>query len=546
MGDFSPERRSGCGLLGAVFGGKSLRPKKSPSPTPVETSKPQNDLPDSCNLQNDKRQGDRIISRPGPEYKPQPQPVRQQPQGPTVNPVKNAAPTAPIPPARKVPLPGLGLSGELDSMIKDHQRSKAAGNFVRASSGNVMLLGNLGNLRQPGNGNNDEPTLPKSKLSTGNNNVVAKKTEGPESDLLCRALSTRMDPEELKILGNEDYKNGRFAEALALYDAAISIAPNKASYRSNRSAALTALGKLLEAAFECREAINIDPSYQRAHNRLATLYVRLGEPEKGLYHFKQAGPEADPDAMNMATKVQSHLNKCMEAKRQRDWNTLLKEIGLLTSAGADSAPMVSALKAEALLKLNRHQEAIQAIDNGPNFDTDECTKFFGPIASASLLVSQAQVHMAEGRFDDACAVAERGSRLDGNSKEAASVVRRARAVATARLSGNDHFKAGRYKQASIAYGEGLEHAPYNALLLCNRAACEAKLSHCDKAIEDCNAALQVRPGYSKARLRRADCYAKIENWGACLQDCEVLIRENADDGEASRMLNEAKARLKQQ
>lgn len=88
-------------------------------------------------------------------------------------------------------------------------------------------------------------------------------------------------------------------------------------------------------------------------------------------------------------------------------------------------------------------------------------------------------------------------------------MRRARAVAAARWSGNEHFKAGRYEEARGAYGEGLEHAPYNALLLCNRAACQAKLKHYDKAIEDCSAALNVRPGYSKARLRRADSYAKV-------------------------------------
>lgn len=36
----------------------------------------------------------------------------------------------------------------------------------------------------------------------------------------------------------------------------------------------------------------------------------------------------------------------------------------------------------------------------------------------------------------------------------------------------------------------------------------------------------------------------MENWGACLQDCEVLIKENPDNEEAARMLNEAKARLR--
>lgn len=195
-----------------------------------------------------------------------------------------------------MPKEAVGISGELDSMIADHQKSKGSNTLVRASSSNVMLFGNLGNLRQPGGGggggggnansNNVLDYLPKTAREeipmTSNVNVgkmsAAKEerrqsvTEPPAS--LCRALSTRMDPETLKIMGNEDYKNGRFAEALALYDAAISIDPNKASYRSNKSAALTALGQLLEAVFECREAIRIEPQYHRAHHRLATLYFR--------------------------------------------------------------------------------------------------------------------------------------------------------------------------------------------------------------------------------------------------------------------------------
>ncbi|KAL2521575.1 Kinesin light chain [Forsythia ovata] len=143
----------------------------------------------------------------------------------------------------------------------------------------------------------------------------------------------------MKIFVIYHYENGRFAEALALYDTAISIDPNKASYRSNKSHALTALGKLLEAAFECREAIRIDPYYQRAHNRLATLYTRLGEAEKAAYHFKQAGAKADSDSMNKSSSSSEHL--CTEAKRQRDWNTLVKEAALAIAAGADSAPLIA-------------------------------------------------------------------------------------------------------------------------------------------------------------------------------------------------------------
>ncbi|PIN26760.1 Thioredoxin [Handroanthus impetiginosus] len=569
MREISPEKKSGCGLFNVVFGRRSLWPRRSTSTgslraepnanhvtrypsTPV--SKNRKNCSDETTLDSSNPKKDRIIERPGKNYSKSP-PVYK-------NRVKNeAAPVRSQQRSRKSPQPVPGISGELENMINDHQKSKGAGSLIRASSGNVMLQGNLGNLRQPGkNGNNlssanvldylprtakGEPVSVNGKYSTSVMGNLIKKNEGDHKPVssLCRALSTRMDPEQLKILGNEDYKNGKFAEAVALYDAAISIDPNKASYRSNKSAALVALGKLLEAAFECREAIRIDPFYQRAHNRLATIYVRLGEVEKALYHFKQSGSEADPDAMNKAKKVQMHLSRCTEAKRQRDWNTVLKETGLSIAAGADSAPLIFGLKAEALLKLNRHEEAIQTIENSPNFDIDDCTKFFGPIGSASLLLYRAQVDMVAGRFDNAVAAAQRASRLDPNNKEANTVLKRTKAVATARSNGNELFKAARYSEACIAYGEGLSHDPYNAVLLCNRAACRSKLGQYEKAIEDCTSALNIRSSYSKARLRRADCFAKIGKLRACIQDCEVLIRENPDDEEARKMLNEVKTQL---
>lgn len=344
-------------------------------------------------------------------------------------------------------------------------------------------------------------------------------------------------------MGNEDYKSGRFAEALALYDAAISIDPNKASYRSNKSAALAALGRLLEAVFECREAIRIEPHYHRAHHRLATLYLRLGEPDKAAYHYKHAGQEADQYDLAKVKSLQTHLNKCTEARRLRDWNTLIKETEYAISAGADSAPQIYTLQAEALLKLHRHQEADKVLIRGPKFDVDECTKFLGPIGNATLLVTRAQVDLAIGRFDEALEAAQRAGRLDPNNREASMVMRKARAVAAARLKGNELFRASRFSEACVAYGEGLERDPYNSVLLCNRAACRSKLGQLEKAIEDCMAALNVRPSYSKARLRRADCNAKLERWEASIQDYEILLQETPEEEEVKRALSEAQAQL---
>ncbi|PIA25477.1 hypothetical protein AQUCO_11400030v1 [Aquilegia coerulea] len=605
MGEYSPEKKSGCVsmIYSGIFRRRSFWPKRSTSTGAIPTTPNGNGagkvtspnskrrrggsdeaaiLGDQGNVAEETplRHAEKPVNKPPsnhPMNHPKNPPYYYQDQG--RNKPSNVTPRTSAPPqgvgqGRKVPKEVVGISGELEMMINDHQRSKGSTTLVRASSGNVMLYGSLGNLRQPGAGNQTSSTsnnvldflprtahemssTPYGKYSDSNTssnaatNNVARKANDKENrqpndtaGSLCRALSTRMDPEQLKAMGNEDFKEGRFAEALALYEAAISIDPEKAAYRSNKSAALTALGRLLEAVFECREAIKMEPTYHRAHHRLATLYLRLGEAEKALYHYKQSGPEADSHDVAQAQGLLSHLNKCTEARRLRDWNTLLKVTNLAISSGADSAPQIFALQAEALLKLHRHQEAIATLSKGPRFSVDDCTKFFGPIGNAGLLVTRAQVDMAAGRFDDAVEAAQRAARLDSNNRDATAVVRRTRGVASARLRGNDLFKASKFLDACSAYGEGLEHDPLNSVLLCNRAACRAKLGQFEKAVEDLNKTLNVRPSYSKARLRRADCYAKLERWEASLEDYEVLIKETPEDEEVNRGLSEVQAQLK--
>lgn len=129
-----------------------------------------------------------------------------------------------------------------------------------------------------------------------------------------------------------------------------------------------------------------------------------------------------------------------------------------------------------------------------------------------------------GRFDDALLEAQRATKLDSNNKEANMVMRKAKAVAAARSTGNQLFKAAKFYEASNAYGEGLEHDPYNSVLLCNRAACRSKLGQYEKAVEDCSIALNLRPNYTKARLRRADCYAKVTILHyQCLKNLNIIV-----------------------
>jgi tetratricopeptide (TPR) repeat protein len=175
-----------------------------------------------------------------------------------------------------------GMAAELDKMILDHQKVKGTTQFVRATSGNMMLHRNLGNLNAGGasarssvesnaKAANGRKAPANRYAFSGMGNIVKEARPAGE---LCRALSLRTDPEKLKEMGNEEYREGHYAEAVALYDQAIMMDARRPAYWSNKAAALAALGRLIEAIGDCKEAVRIDPSYDRAHNRLGGLYLR--------------------------------------------------------------------------------------------------------------------------------------------------------------------------------------------------------------------------------------------------------------------------------
>ncbi|KAK1304366.1 TPR repeat-containing thioredoxin TTL1 [Acorus calamus] len=490
-----PEKKpSGCGVL-IMYTGLFRRTRRSTSSsafstqTPSENSKRRRSGSDESSLIVTATTTSTTVAKPNAHH-----PHHHNPIVPAAPPARKPTHAPPAHAAHMMRMES-AITRELDHAIYDHQRSKASGSLVRASSSNFNVFGHLGNIRV----GNSNPAPPPMTTTAREPREARKPNASPpppptKEPVLCRALSRRLDPEELKTMGNEEYKKG-------------------ASYRSNKAAALTGLGRLLEAVEECQEAVRIEPSYGRAHHRLATLYLRLGEAEKAIKHFKMAGDEADPNNVMRAQAVQSHINRCREARRLREWHTVLKEAESAISAGSDSAPQVLAPQAEALLKLQRHQDAEAALTGTPVFDLEASMRFFESALYAHFLVIRAQVDMVAGRFDEAVAGAQQAGRADPNNRDVGVVLRRARAVAAARASGNELFKAGKFGEACAAYGEGLQQEPVNAVLLCNRAACYSKLGQHKRAVEDCTAALNVRPAYAKARLRRADCNAKVRNYG---------------------------------
>lgn len=363
-----------------------------------------------------------------------------------------------------------------------------------------------------------------------------------------KKAAASLDPEEVKRAGNEHYKRGNFTEALNLYDRAIGLSPGNAAYRSNRAAALTALGRLTEAVRECEEAVRLDSNYGRAHQRLASLFLRLGEVENARNHLFGRGLQLDPSELQKLQSVEKNINKCTDFRRRGDWKSVLREVDAAVAAGADSSPQLFMCRAEALLKLHQIDDAESILSAIPKTESHSKSssqaRFFGMLSEAYSFFVRAQIEMALGRFENAVAAAEKAGLIDARNIEVAVLLSNVRMVARARARGNDLFKSERFTEACSAYEEGLRLEPSNAVLHCNRAACWFKLGQWERSIEDCNQALHIQPNYTKALLRRAASNSKLERWEEAVQDYEVLRRELPDDNEVAEAHFHAQVALK--
>ncbi|KAM7277437.1 hypothetical protein ACFE04_019303 [Oxalis oulophora] len=429
------------------------------------------------------------------------------------NPTSNLLPSGNICPSGKILKTGMMMAASRVSNKTDTLRSGAGGHY-----GHGSIMRGIG--------------------------IIGSKTNNIPNDVVATNVN---DPEDVKKLGNEMYKKGNFVEALGFYDRAIALSPENAAYRSNRAAALTAMGRLGEAVKECQEAVRLDPGYSRAHQRLASIYLRLGQAENSRRHLCFHGQHPDPIELQKLQLFEKHLSRCADARKIGDWKGVLSETIAATGVGADSSPQLIAGKAEAYLKLHQIEDAVSTLSNIPKFDnlSSAQIKFCGMAAEAYIFYVHAQVDMAMGRFESAVSMTEKASSIEYRNLEIANFLKNVKLVARSRIRGNELFNGGNYDEACLAYGEGLKYDKSNSVLHCNRAVCWSKLGLWEKSVEDCNEALRIQPNYTKALLRRAASNGKLGRWAEAVRDYEVLRRELPGDDEIVENLLRAQVALKE-
>ncbi|MGD0650345.1 MAG: tetratricopeptide repeat protein [Verrucomicrobiia bacterium] len=226
---------------------------------------------------------------------------------------------------------------------------------------------------------------------------------------------------------------GKFAEAIAEYTAALRVKPDYVEAHNNLGLMLAGLGKTAEAITEYTAALRIDPDNADAHNNLGVALVSQGEVAKAIGQYGQA-LRIQPDfaeAHNNLGYALLRLGKASEAIGQYEQalriqpdsaevhynlGTALLQLGKVTEAIAqyrealwlrpDWPPALSRLAwilaTDRKASLRNGAEAVQSGER-----LCEITGYRQADALDALAAAYAEV----GRFNDAIQVAQKAVEL---------------------------------------------------------------------------------------------------------------------------------------
>eukprot|EP01104_Vermistella_antarctica_P014723 TRINITY_DN4688_c0_g5_i1.p1 TRINITY_DN4688_c0_g5~~TRINITY_DN4688_c0_g5_i1.p1 ORF type:complete len:549 (-),score=187.91 TRINITY_DN4688_c0_g5_i1:401-2017(-) len=117
-----------------------------------------------------------------------------------------------------------------------------------------------------------------------------------------------------KAEGNKFLSLGDNEKAVEKYTEAVKLNPKNAIYYANRAAAQTHLKHYDEAKADCRMAIKVDPTYHKAHSRLAFIHFQLGEYQTAVDCYNDA-LKVDPTNAQALAALQLAKDKLNESAR---------------------------------------------------------------------------------------------------------------------------------------------------------------------------------------------------------------------------------------
>jgi len=94
-----------------------------------------------------------------------------------------------------------------------------------------------------------------------------------------------------------------------------------------------------------------------------------------------------------------------------------------------------------------------------------------------------------------------------------------------------HFKLKKYRIATTCFSEAIRNAQnemnenpdavLTSQLYNNRAAAQFHVGNYRSAMQDCDMAMSLNPGYTKPLMKALECCVKLEKWDKALEYCNI-------------------------
>jgi len=363
-------------------------------------------------------------------------------------------------------------------------------------------------------------------------------------------LSPAEQAEQRKEAGNVLYKQGEYEGAVRLYTAAIQVAPTNPAYLLNRAAALLMLQRAGDALGDAQASLALDATSLKAHARVAKCLLQLGRFSDARRQLESASalPNAQatlaPDYATL-TELETLMRNGKSALAQEGGaagREALRCFGALAERCQQSL-VIACMLMECMLRASPERGASQVVSESARW-----MRKAGCAQEPDLLCVRGKALYGIGQLEDALKHFSEALKLDPDHSSSRQMRNQIKELERLKRAGNEAFSAGNFAEAEKQYSEALqvEGLPQDVslTLLTNRATARFRARKFDGSLQDCDAALAIKPGHVKALLRRATVYMEIENWKAAIGAYEAAQEADPEDRNVAQGLRQAKLELK--
>ena len=111
--------------------------------------------------------------------------------------------------------------------------------------------------------------------------------------------------------------------------------------------------------------------------------------------------------------------------------------------------------------------------------------------------------------------------------------------------GNEFFKSGKYLKAAALYTQAIKLDPSNPTLYSNRAAALLQLDKLNKALDDAEMTIKLKPQWEKGYFRKGSILEAMKRYDDALASFQIALQYNPQSQEVSKKIKKINQLMKE-